>query len=149
MVLAVLRAAVVSLVALGAVLSVTTFQDGEGWFPLSRYPMFSVNRPPREPLPFVEVEYADGTRARVAASVWSTGVVGVARNTLAVLPRRTQAERDALCADLAGRMRVDATHGAPARVAVMAGQFRSRDVIEGLVVQPRDAHPMVTCAVGQ
>lgn len=148
--LARLRAGVVSVVALGAVLSVLGFQDGERWFPLSQFPMFSVTRPGREPLPFVEVLYADGTRERVSAAVWSPGVVGVARNLLASLPKRSAAEREAFCTDLAEKVaaRMPAgEHGAPTRVAVLTGLFRARDVLEGRRVEPKSAAPVVTCAV--
>lgn len=131
------------------VLAARVLPPNEDVFPLSRFPMFAHRRPAQEPLPYVEVVLADGSRQRLGVSWWTTGGVSNGRNQLLALARISPVQRQAFCDTIAAKVVVSGEPWVPKadKLRVVAGLFNRDRLIRNGDLSPVRADPIVECAL--
>ena len=128
--------------------SVFLLPNKEVFFPLSRYAMFANQRPQLEPLPFLEIERENGTRARVDIRLWSPGGVSNGRNLIQSLLGKRRKDMHKTCLMLAKKIAPHfETPSKAVRLNIMGGQFDLADVLKQETIQPVNAKKIYSCPI--
>lgn len=132
------------------VLSPLALSETEDGFPLSRYPMFSERRPPRESLAFATAELADGSRRFLGVRWWTDAGLHMGRNQLVALEGSPPAVRRAFCAELLAK--IAASHEPWAsdlrRVRIARGAFNRDSFARTGELRPQGAVTLAQCSPG-